>query len=362
MHDDIAAAFERRDYRTVADLLKPLLKDSPQDPWVQFYAARLQEATGKPDRATQIYRQLLRDTAMPKLALQARQGLERIDKRDRDRRKQALAEAAADPLNAEPGFLILEPITGAARVQAAQGFAKVMQIDPQVAKLQLPGRTWQLYRTGTIGELRVYGEELQQVGIPTLWASQAEIKQIQIFRVSYFKSVGAQPVVICRSEQDQVGSIAFDWSEVTQRVQGRLPIFEKVIDLGPWRKLQHKDKTQDYVQMCDLHLPERKCILRICDITYQFQDSEIGSGTPETTQNTIRINWNTLLRSLSENLPQIKVWSDFEGFAETALDHRVPLSRLNAQIDLPRLEGGETHWDPAFHLYSTLAYLKHTRS
>ncbi|PZV15213.1 MAG: hypothetical protein DCF22_07540 [Leptolyngbya sp.] len=40
MLDQVAAALERQDYQTAAQLLKELLKRSPQDPWVQLYVGR----------------------------------------------------------------------------------------------------------------------------------------------------------------------------------------------------------------------------------------------------------------------------------------------------------------------------------
>ena len=74
MLDQVAAAFDRQDYSTAARLLKELMQQSPENPWVQFYRARLQEVSGQVERAEQIYRQLLREVNNPKLVLQVRQG------------------------------------------------------------------------------------------------------------------------------------------------------------------------------------------------------------------------------------------------------------------------------------------------
>jgi predicted Zn-dependent protease len=37
MIEQVAIAFEHKDYQTAAKLLKPLLKESPDNPWVVFY-------------------------------------------------------------------------------------------------------------------------------------------------------------------------------------------------------------------------------------------------------------------------------------------------------------------------------------
>lgn len=357
--EKLAAAFERRDYRTAAQLLKGLMQESPKHPWVQFYAGRMHEVTGKFQTAEQIYRQLLQHTTSPKLALQARQGLQRLELNEQTRRKQAIAQATADPARTEPGFLILQPVTGTARPQAVQNFARIMRLDPQVVRLRLPAKGWQLYRTGPIGELQVYGQELQQNSIPSLWVSQKQVEAIQVFRVCYFKTVEPQVTIVCQSSDDQLGSLTFDWSEVTQLVRGQLPIFEKVLDSGAWGKLERRERTQDYAQVCDLHLPGRNCIVRICDMTYQFQEGVLiteQDQVPSLVQATTRINWNCLMGFLQQKLPRVPTWSDFKAFGESSLDHRLALLKLKSQFDLPRKQ--ETVWDPAFHLYSALCFLQ----
>lgn len=97
MIESIAAAFERQDYKLAAKLLKPLWQQSPNDPIVQLYVARLQEAIGKFDPAESLYRQLLRDTTNPKIAMQARQGLERLEASAQAQRQQAIAQATIAP-------------------------------------------------------------------------------------------------------------------------------------------------------------------------------------------------------------------------------------------------------------------------
>lgn len=317
MIEQISTAFEHKDYHTVAKLLKQLLKKSPQHPWGQFYLGRLHEVCGKLEAAHQVYRQLLRSTTNAKLMAQTRQGLQRLEALEEEQRQRAI-EATADPSNAEPGVLILEPVASEIRTVAAQKLAQIMQIDPYTARLQLPSRGWRLYRTGRIGELRFLGQKLRSAGIPCFWAIISEIQNIRVFQVSYFQTISPQAVVVCQNEQGQMGSLNFNWLEVTQRVTGQLPIFESVLDLDFRGKLQRKTQTQDYAQFCDLHLPQRRCLLRLHDNGYQFQQGV--AITPQQSQITNRINWNSLLSLLARQLPEAMVWSDFTSFAETVLD------------------------------------------
>lgn len=369
MLDQVSDAFERKDYRTAARLLKQLVKQEPKNPWVHLYVGRLHEATGKPDSAETVYRQLLRGTTNPKIMSQARQGLGRLEKMEQERRQQALAEATADPSSGEVGVLVLEPISAEAKTEAVPKFARIIQSDPYTARLQLPTRGWRLYRTGPVGELNYYVSMLRDASIPCFSARVADIKKINVFGIHYFSedSNASQSVAVCQNADGQLGSLAFNWSEVTQRVEGLLPLFSEVVDRDVRGKLQRKTQMLDYVQFCDLHLPGRNCILRLSAANYQFQQGVTFSPTPLPKQNsqasfsdpgTTKKNWNNLLNFLNQTLPQSPVWSDFKTFAETAMDFREMLSHLPSHIDLFRRE--ETFWDPAFQLYSGLVFLRNS--
>jgi len=361
MLDDVAAAFERQDYQTASQLLKELLKQSPHNPWVQFYAARLQEVSGKFDSAEDIYRQLLRNATNPKLAVQVRQGIQRLEANQRKRRQDKIAEATTDSANTITGFLILESVQGdSERAIAIQNLARVMKLDAYTARLLLPSRGWRLYRTGPIGELHVYEQELRRSDVPAFSASLAQLQQIQVFRVHHFQTITPKPTVVCQNEHDQLGSLTFDWSEVSQRVEGMLPIFEKVVTLGYRDRLERKEETQDYAHFCDLHLPDRHCILRIHDSQYNFHHgvAVIPKQAPvnKLDRGTIRTNWNKLIDLLNQQLSHKATWSDFTPFAETTADFAIPLRRLKSHIHL--LRQSDCHWDPAFQLYSGLIFLQ----
>lgn len=371
MIDEVADAFERKDYRTAARLLKQLVKQEPKNPWVQLYVGRLHEATGKLESAEKVYRQLLRGTTNQKIISQARQGLGRLEQMEQERRRQALAEATADPNSGELGVLILEPIATEAKTEAVPKFARIMQIDAYTARLQLPTRGWRLYRTGPVGELNYYVSSLRDVSIPCFAAMLADIRKINVFNVHHFSdgSQTSQATVVCQNAQGMLGSLTFNWSEVSQRVEGLLPLFEEVVDRDARGKLQRKTQTLDYVQFCDLHLPGRDSILRLCDRSYQFQqgitlspkplqDQPRKSQTPSLDKGTTRENWNHLVDFLNPKLPRSPIGSDFKTFAETAIDFREMLSHLPSHIDLFRRK--ETPWDSAFQLYSGLVFLKNS--
>jgi tetratricopeptide (TPR) repeat protein len=354
MIEQVAIAFEHKDYQTAAKLLKQLLKESPENPWVQFYQGRLYEVSQKRREAEGIYRQLLRSTQNNKIVTLARQGLQRIQEIEQEERQRAIAQATAEPCNTEQGILILEPLSNELKAQAAAKFAEIMQLDPYSARLVLPSRSWKFYRIGRVGELQFYGKQLQEAGIPCFWTAISAIEQIQVFQVKNFSESQAKVTVICSNQTNQVGSLTFDWSEVSARVMGLLPIFEEVVDVDARRKLERKTQTQDYIQFCDLHLPSRRCILRLHDNGYEFQQGVKVSSTAS--QNTIRINWNNLLYWISIHLPKVKIWSDFTHFAETVLEQKEMLENLQSHIHLYRRE--KTNWDPAFHLYSGLIFIQ----
>lgn len=356
MLDQLIAAFDRKDYKTAAQLLKQLQHQSPESPWVKLYWAKLQEVAGKREVAETAYRQILRDTTNPKVVRQAREGLQRLEAVAQQQRQEAIAAAAIDPANAGQGFLILEPMTGDDRLAAAPRFARIMKLDAYTARLTLPSRGWKLYRTGNLAEIKLYAQELQQAGIPVFCSSLEAIQKLRVFRVQYFQTASPEVTVVCLSDTEQLGALTFNWSEVAGRVEGMLPIFEDVVDVGAYNKLKWKEKTQDFAQVLDLHLPQRKCVLRLCDRTYQFNQGVVfdasQDGATPTAQTTVRMQWNQMVAFLDEQLTSVPAWSEFTVFAETALEQLNLVKDLRSHIDLFRK--APTNWDQAFQLYSGL--------
>jgi hypothetical protein len=356
MLHQIAAALDRQDYRTAVQLLKQLRQQSPESPWVVLFTARLQEETGKPEAAEALYRQLLRQAPSSKVMAQARQGLHRLAAIGQAQRQQVRAEVVADPSNAGVGCLVLEPVSPERKRAAAQQFGQIMNLDAYTARLLLPSRGWRLYRTGRFAELQNYGRALRQAGLSVFWVALAELQAIRVFRVQSFQTIDRHGTILCQDESNQMGLLTFAWSEVAARVEGRLPIFEDVVDVGAYHTLIRKEQTQDFVQLLDLHLPQRHCIVRLCDRSYQFQQElefEPLTQAPSSLITT-RLRWNRLLRTLDDRLPSVSVWSDFPIFADSALEHLDLIKGFSSHIDVFRK--APTNWDSAFHLYSALAF------
>lgn len=377
--NQIAASLESQDYKQAAQLIKQLQKESPENPWVKYYIARYYELTNNPDKAQTTYKQILREITAPKIVSQARQGIQRIETAQQNRRQQAIETTKNDPSSLEPGLLILEPVSPEDKPAAVQNISRIFNIDAYTTRMQIQSRGWRLYKTGPIAELRIYGQELLKAGIPVFWTTLADIKKIQIFRVQNFESLSS-PAVVCKDHLNRLGSIEFNWSEVSQRVEGLLPMFMEIMDYSPNRRtdqFRHKEITQDYAQICDLHIPSRNCILRICDQSYEFQQgvdfTQISATSaaspnpknktsrvkksPQIPQSTTRINWNHLLEIFDQQL-DVTVWSEFTFFAETVLDYTQMLSKIESHVEVDRKS--ETPWDPAFQLYSGLAFLKNS--
>lgn len=354
--DQIAAAFDRQDYNLAARLLKEFLQVSPQNPWGHLYKARLYEVAENFEGATTLYEQLLKSVTHPKIVSHARQGLGRIATKTQALRQQAIEQAKSAPENIEPGLLILESISPETRTQAAKDFARIFNLDVYTARMQLPNRGWKVYRFGAIGELNFYQQQLRAANIPAFCTTESALKEIPVFEVLYFLDYAPKAVVVCHNETGQIGSLTFDWLELSQRVEGQLPIFERVLN-GSLRKIERQRKeTLDYVQVCDLHLPKRRCILRLCDWRYHFDQGiefgAMGDATIELDQSINRLHWNSLLNFLNEQISGKPTWSDFAVFAETAIEFPLLLDRIPAHLEAY----DSALWGSAFHLYSSLAF------
>lgn len=353
MLDQIIAAFERQDYPQVAQLLATL---PPENPWKILYQARLWEVNDQWQQAEAAYRQLLQTDCGLKISTHARQRLQRLETLRRAQQQQTLAQATASPETAELGVLVLTPVAPAAKPQAAQRFARIMQLDPYLARMLLPSQGWRLFRTGAIGELQFYRDQLQAAGVPVFWQTLTAIQQISVCQIRYFEAANFQITIICESQE--LDRLSFIPGEVTQRVVGRLPIFEDVVDLDSRGRLQRKSQVQDHAQICDLHLPERGQILRCYDSGYQFNQGLDFTPSNSLNQQTSWANWNGLVQFLGKQFPEQPIWSDFQTFAETAIDHPGLLEQIPPHLDLFRRS--PSPWDPAFHLYSSLLFLRNS--
>jgi len=152
-------------------------------------------------------------------------GLQRLEAEEQEQRQRAIAQATADPSNAEVGVLVLEPVASEIRNVAAQKFAQIMQLDPT-----LHGYSTQSgYGCTGLADWRtaLLGQNLRSAGVPCFWAILAEIQKIRVFQVSYFQSI--PPQWLFAKTNRSAGSVTFNWSEVTQRVGRTVAHFEQVV-------------------------------------------------------------------------------------------------------------------------------------
>jgi hypothetical protein len=357
MLEQVVQSFDRKDYKAALQHLKQLWQEIPESPMVQLYRAKLYEVADKFEQAETIYRHLLRDVTNPKVALQARQGLQRLQDSEKSQRQAAIVKAkVAASTSDETGILVLEAIPTTARPAAAQHMAKVMQLDAYTARMQIPNRGWKLYRSGQLGELQFHEAQIRSGNIPAFCVSTAKIKAIPVFHVESFQEFAPQATVICKDPSGQRGELEFDWQEVTQRVDGALPIFENVVDTDILRegtRRLKKEETLDYIRVCDLHLPQRNCILRFSDRSYDFQ-SGLAMADDGLDQLNTRIQWNSLMQFLTTQMPQIPIWADFTHFADGAMDSAFLIEQFDSHLRFYDLT--KPIWASAFHLYSGLAF------
>ena len=360
MQDEIAAALGKQDFRVAAVLLQQWQEKDPKNPWLLLMIGQYQEATECWESAEKTYLKLLRQSTIPKLMGQARQGIQRVQTQLAEAREEALETARAQPDSQDPALLFLEPVSGEQRQAAAQGLSKVMKIDAYMARLQLPGKGWRLYRVGALGEMQYYSQALTEAQVPAFWVKHADVKALQVFQIQYFRQVQFQAEVVCQNAEGQLGAIAFAWSEVSQIVMGQVPLFESVIDTDAFRKLQRKEKTQDYAEVTDLHFHQRKCVLRLCDRTYDYRQGTVpvpnSQAIPDRTLST-RPQWNALIAYMREQV-RTPLHNGFTQFGKGSLEYLDLLPVLNPHLNLPRTK--PSNWDPAFHLYSSLYFLRYS--
>ncbi len=322
MEAQVAAALEVGNYQQVTRLLKHWQATDPTNPTLRLYAALLQEQTNRLEAAEKNYLKLLKQSPSGKLMSQARAGLGRIQQRQKAQKAEVLEQARQISGGNEMAILAVAAPPAADRQQAIAGLAQVFNLDLYTAGLKLPPSGFRIYRLGPWGEISYYAQTLKQAHTPALTAKLSDIKALQTFQICYFKAFTPQPTVVCKNAAGQLGTLGFDWAEVSQRVDGQLPIFEQVTDLGPWGKTVHKEKVQDYAQVIDFHLPSRQIVLRVCDRLYHYQK---GIALTEPNELNSRIRWNQLLTQFSQPTPALPP-SDFTRFGKSALRIHQPAS------------------------------------
>ncbi|OKH13818.1 hypothetical protein [[Limnothrix rosea] IAM M-220] len=360
---EVQAALDDENLSCVESLLKKWQGFEPQDPWLQFYIARWFERTGREQDAAIRYRKLLRVSSSPKLMGSTRQALLALEEREQQRQAEAIAAQKAALGGEEYGLFVLEPIKKSAKKAAAQHFAKVMETDPYSAQMQLPLKSWRLFRTGQLGDLRFYANALQAGDIPGFCLSLEQLQTVQVFQVQFIKQLNPNLVVQCLDIAQQPVQISFEWSEIQQYVEGMIPLFEESLEKNARGKTYYKTKVLDYAHFLDLHVGDRLTILRLNDQHYQFKEGvsffSESQMLQQIEQNSVRQSWNNLQTQLAQHLSHATKCDDFKSFATHAADFPELIRKIDAQTHLFRQEEHkETHWDPAWQLYSAIAFAK----
>ncbi len=353
MFEEIQRAIAQQDYTTATELIRNLKQQYPDHPWLKFYTARIQEAQGDHPNAHKIYKEILQHYSNSKLLSKARQGIHRLQQAEKEQKQTPPSQAKQG--EDELGVFVLGAVPNEQKKQAAQTLAKILQIDAYNARLKLPSRGLRLAQIGAIAQLNAYRQQLEEAEIPCFCCPLNRLNSLHVFQVQYIHSQQDKAMARCWNSRGQEGKLSFQWSEIQRRVQGRVPIFEKVFTPKGKNKFEWKSDILDYVQFCDLHLPKRKAILRLCDQQYQFRASSSLSSTFKQGE-TLNQSWMRLMQYLDEQLPNATLWRDFVPFGESAIAFPHLLRRIPSQITLKQQQ--ETVWDCAFQLYSSLIFFK----
>ncbi|TVP69859.1 MAG: hypothetical protein EA342_02640 [Leptolyngbya sp. LCM1.Bin17] len=357
MYDLVLAALEAQQLTQAATLIKQWQGKNPQDPWLRLAMGRYWEAKGDLEKAQVTYTRVLQTTANPKALGQAREGVQRMRDQLAQQREHDLNAAKNRPGATQTAILALAPVAGAQRQAAAQGLAQVLQLDLYTARMRLPSQHWRLLRVGPAGELQYFCEQLQAQQIPARWTTVEQIKALPVFRVEAIQAFEPHISLICQDHTGQRGSLQLGWADISRWLVGALPLYESVVDLGPWGKLKRKQATQDYAEVMDWHLHRRGCILRFCDRAYNYRDTAaipaMTDASPQTTLIATTV-WKALKAHCQDSI-QAAPYTDFTGFGAGALDLMTVMPPFEPYIDLIRPQ--PSAWDGAFHLYSSLRFL-----
>jgi tetratricopeptide (TPR) repeat protein len=358
--DEVTQSFDRRDYRSATAALKQLWRLQPENPWVQLYRGRLYEVGGNLIQATETYKNLLKAVSIPKVMAQARQALARVALLEQEQRSREVALSVSSPDQQQEGILVLEAISSDIRTQASQALAQIVGIDPYSARMQLPNRGWRIYRMGPVGEMKLYGQQMKDQGIPAFWIANSKLTEPQLLLVQTIQSDGPTIELICKNPEGKTGVVSFTWLEIQQAVKGRLPIYNRVLEFDPLRreisKRSRKEEVRDYALVLDLHLKQRNCILRFCDRTYQFDQGVDFTPDIPLAQTVTRSQWNGISNWITSELQQTQIWDEFNAFNETAIEFPHLLKTIDPSFYLSGQETENSRTNPSFHLYSLLAF------
>ncbi len=136
MYPALADAIAAKDFSKADAMLAVIAADAPDNPWLDYYRARVAEEKGELNHAGHSFRKLLPVVSNPKLLAKIRRGLDRIQAHHDGERQQFLAqrqselEAAKAISGADAtAIFVLEPMASEAKQACAVQLGKIMQLD-----------------------------------------------------------------------------------------------------------------------------------------------------------------------------------------------------------------------------------------
>jgi hypothetical protein len=360
MFEELEKAIDTEDYEIAQQIIDELDSKLTDKLWLKYYQSLILEKQENLEKAEQNYRQIIKDIIYPdpKLLKLIRNGIERIiaaKKEEKEEQKQVFTKIEnSDNL----AVLILENITLEEKQKLAPDFAKIMEIDRYTATLQIPTRSWRLYKTGQLGELNYYQSELAKIGLPCFCQPLNKINSMTVYQVKYLEinDDKSQFRFYSENEQGQEEIIDIAPQQINGWVKAMLPLFELTVNIDKKNQIQKKKSTLDYIAFFDLHSSHDNAIFRFSDRAYQFeQDQNIQQES-----NTTKDKWQNLENNLQAMIPSASVWSNFTLFAEGVIQFPEMLKQVKSHVHLFRRE--DTLWDEAFQLYSGLIFLQNKES
>ena len=354
MFKEINQAINNQNYTLAKEILTQLATVEKDNLWIKYYEGLIIEKEGNLQEAEANYRQIIKDSIFPdyKLIKLIRDGIERIENTNEQEKKEVINEFKNIENAEDLAVLILQPVALEDKKVLAPKLAKIMNIDNYTATLQIPIRSWRLYKTGNLGELNYYQSELSKVEIPCFCHRIENINKIHVYQVKYILDDTSEVTIICQDETEKEKTLTFKWEEIDHKIQGLIPIFELTVHVDAKGKMEKKKSTLDYVQFYDLHLLSHNLILRFNDYFYKFEQGLNISHHEKTTKE----KWNNLMSFFGEKIPNKPLWSDFTLFGEGVIQFPEMLQHIKSHVYLFHRQ--ENLWDETFQLYSGLIFLE----
>ncbi|MBL1210090.1 tetratricopeptide repeat protein [Geminocystis sp. GBBB08] len=353
MFEEVNLAINNENYTKAKEILKKLEKDN-NSLWIKYYHSLILEKEGNLKEAESNYRQTIKDSIYPEpnLIKLIRDGIERIVKIYHQEKEEKFNQFKTIENSEDLAVLVLEPVTLDDKKILAPKLANIINIDNYTATLQIPTRSWRLYKTGNLGELNYWQSEFSQVNIPCFCERIKNINKIEVYQVKYIIQDDDEVIILGDDDDEKEQEIIFKWGDINNKVQGLIPIFELILHLDARSKPQKKKSILDYRQFYDLHLLSQNLILRFSDNFYKF-DQGLNITNQEKTSKKKR---QVLVHFFAEKLSDKPLWSDFTLFAQGVILFPEMLKQVDSHINLFHRE--ENIWDEAFQLYSGLIFLQ----